>query len=104
MFGFLYFRSAVYHTAQRMSEHRKTPIWVYHFEQRPPLASIDLPYAYPGTGKAEARRLGVFHGSELAYMLGEIQELEDATEGDIELSSYMLRSYVDALEIYQKSC
>lgn len=92
MYTFVYFRSGVYHTAKHMAENFRMPIWVYQFEQRPPFTSLALPYAYPQTTRAEAEWLGVYHGSEIAYMLGEVQEMEDASEGDRKLSDYMLES------------
>lgn len=92
MYTFLYFRSGVYHTAKRITEKTKTPVWVYQFEQRPPFTSLALPYAYPQTTQAEAEYLGVYHGSEIAYMLGEVQGLVDASERDRKLSDYMLES------------
>jgi hypothetical protein len=53
-----------------------------------------LSYGYPGTSADETKRLGVYHGSSLSYIFGDVGTLPDAAEGDLRLSEYIINGFV----------
>ena len=69
------------------------PTWGYIFEQQPPLSTLNLSYEYPGYTDEYYRRLGVYHGSELPYVFGEISNVKDHTDGDVRLAEKMMTWY-----------
>lgn len=86
-----------FHLARRASlkiASQHVPTWGYYFQQQPPLSQINVSYEYPGSSSAYARRLGVYHGSELTYVFGEVSGLEGATTGDINVSTTMMSAWI----------
>lgn len=72
----------------------RVPTWGYYFRQQPPLSSLNLSYELPGESTAYAQRVGVYHGSELPYVFGEVSRLEEATAGDVIVSETMMNAWI----------
>ncbi|EXJ92856.1 hypothetical protein A1O3_01410 [Capronia epimyces CBS 606.96] len=72
----------------------RVPAWGYSFRQQPPLSQLNLSYEYPGSSEAYAKRIGVHHGAELAYVFGEVSHLEGATAGDMQVSTTMMSAWI----------
>ncbi|KAJ3547913.1 hypothetical protein NM208_g1263 [Fusarium decemcellulare] len=73
---------------------RGVPVWGYHFDQTPPLSLLDEDYEYPGFNQSYARRIGVFHGSDIAYYFGAVSGLKGSTDGDVAVSTIMMRAWI----------
>ncbi|KAK5271243.1 hypothetical protein LTR96_003067 [Exophiala xenobiotica] len=70
------------------------PTWGYSFDQQPPLSQMNLSYEYPGLPASYARRVAVQHGAELSYVFGEATSLDNRTQGDVAVSTTMMRSWI----------
>lgn len=78
----------------RAASENDVPAWGFYFQQTPPLSQMNLSYEYPGLNASYARRVGVQHGSELAYVFGEASNLEGHTDGDVSVSTTMMRAWI----------
>lgn len=91
------YSDATFHLGRRalLRQHSSiTSTWGYHFNQQPPLSQLNLSYEYPGNGAEYARRVGVQHGAELAYVFGEATSLEGRTAGDVSVAETMMRAWI----------
>jgi carboxylesterase type B len=71
------------------------PTWGYVFAQQPPLSTLNLSYEYPGYEVDYYKRLGVYHGSELSYVFGEVSSVEGTTKGDTRLAVSVMRWWIN---------
>ncbi|CAK7210231.1 hypothetical protein SEUCBS140593_000764 [Sporothrix eucalyptigena] len=94
VFGDIMFHLARRAFLRRASVQPGVPAWGYLFYQQPPPAQLNLSYEQPGISVDLARRLGVYHGAELAYVFGEVSRLEGATADDVRISTAIMRSWL----------
>jgi triacylglycerol lipase len=73
---------------------QKADVWGYDFRQQPPLNSLNLSYEYPGASKTFAERVGVYHGSELPYVFGEVTHLPHHTQGDVQVAIAVMDAWI----------